>query len=225
MFCVFVVVFLGGGGGGGGGRRVYSLYYYFGPTTHKPPHTQKTQHRGTSSSDGFGIAWAVAARLASSPLHRCRTLFATHFHELTEMERCVRGRFSPFFVSFFGVVVALCACVHPPPLLNDNQNMWTNKHKHSALPPGAVRNVHFSADTSAAAAAASSSNLVLTYQVQPGGWLRTRVGWDRRLSGWLAAANVKVICLPRLFFSFPPRPIPPTYPRAGTHIYLSLPTQ
>lgn len=61
------------------------------PPSSNPPNPKTTHHEnsGTSSSDGFGIAWAVAERLCSSPATRCRTLFATHFHELTEMEGCV----------------------------------------------------------------------------------------------------------------------------------------
>jgi DNA mismatch repair protein MutS len=41
--------------------------------------------RGTSTFDGISIAWAVAEYLHESPLRRSRTLFATHYHELTEM--------------------------------------------------------------------------------------------------------------------------------------------
>ena len=70
------------------------LQGYLNPLlSHTPflPQTQnpKTHHSGTSSADGFGIAWAVAARLAGGHDARCRTLFATHFHELTELERWV----------------------------------------------------------------------------------------------------------------------------------------
>lgn len=41
--------------------------------------------RGTSTFDGISIAWAVAEYLHESPSRRSRTLFATHYHELTEM--------------------------------------------------------------------------------------------------------------------------------------------
>jgi DNA mismatch repair protein MutS len=41
--------------------------------------------RGTSTFDGISIAWAVAEYLHESLNRRSRTLFATHYHELTEM--------------------------------------------------------------------------------------------------------------------------------------------
>ncbi len=41
--------------------------------------------RGTSTFDGLSIAWATASYLAD-PAHRVRTMFATHYHELTELE-------------------------------------------------------------------------------------------------------------------------------------------
>ena len=40
--------------------------------------------RGTSTFDGISIAWSVAEYLHDSP-HRPRTLFATHYHELTDL--------------------------------------------------------------------------------------------------------------------------------------------
>jgi DNA mismatch repair protein MutS len=41
--------------------------------------------RGTSTFDGISIAWAVAEYLHQTPQSAARTLFATHYHELTEM--------------------------------------------------------------------------------------------------------------------------------------------
>ena len=42
--------------------------------------------RGTSTYDGISIAWAIAEFLHQQPIHRAKTLFATHYHELNEME-------------------------------------------------------------------------------------------------------------------------------------------
>ena len=41
--------------------------------------------RGTATFDGLSIAWAVAEYLVSNPRGRPRTLFATHYHELTDL--------------------------------------------------------------------------------------------------------------------------------------------
>jgi DNA mismatch repair protein MutS len=45
--------------------------------------------RGTSTFDGLSIAWAVVESLHSGA--RPRTLFATHYHELTELEQLLPG--------------------------------------------------------------------------------------------------------------------------------------
>jgi DNA mismatch repair protein MutS len=41
--------------------------------------------RGTSTFDGLSLAWAVAEYLHDHPRLGCKTLFATHYHELTEL--------------------------------------------------------------------------------------------------------------------------------------------
>ena len=42
--------------------------------------------RGTSTFDGLSIAWAVIEYISNSKLLGAKTLFATHYHELTELE-------------------------------------------------------------------------------------------------------------------------------------------
>ena len=43
--------------------------------------------RGTSTYDGISIAWAIVEYLHENPRAKARTLFATHYHELNEMEK------------------------------------------------------------------------------------------------------------------------------------------
>ncbi|MFN2531478.1 MAG: DNA mismatch repair protein MutS [Pyrinomonadaceae bacterium] len=94
--------------------------------------------RGTATFDGLSIAWAVAEYLHDSAQHAAKTLFATHYHELTELaerlpgaknyqitateregevvflHRLERGRAS----KSYGIEVARLAGLPPPVLAN-----------------------------------------------------------------------------------------------------------
>lgn len=47
--------------------------------------------RGTSTFDGLSIAWAVVEHISNFKLLGAKTLFATHYHELTELEGAISG--------------------------------------------------------------------------------------------------------------------------------------
>src|SRR5690554_5955812 len=47
--------------------------------------------RGTSTFDGLAIAWAVVEHISNPKILGAKTLFATHYHELTELEGRLDG--------------------------------------------------------------------------------------------------------------------------------------
>ena len=50
--------------------------------------------RGTSTWDGLSIAWSVIEHCANQETLGCRCIFATHYHELTELEGSIEGVFN-----------------------------------------------------------------------------------------------------------------------------------
>jgi DNA mismatch repair protein MutS len=47
--------------------------------------------RGTATFDGLSLAWAIAEYLHDNPHHSAKTLFATHYHELTDLAKILPG--------------------------------------------------------------------------------------------------------------------------------------
>jgi DNA mismatch repair protein MutS len=47
--------------------------------------------RGTATFDGLSLAWAIAEYLHDNPQHAAKTLFATHYHEMTELAKLMPG--------------------------------------------------------------------------------------------------------------------------------------
>ena len=47
--------------------------------------------RGTSTYDGLSIAWSVIEYITKNESLRCKTLFATHYHELVKLEGTIKG--------------------------------------------------------------------------------------------------------------------------------------
>ena len=47
--------------------------------------------RGTATFDGLSLAWAIAEYLVQNPIPKAKTLFATHYHELTKMSEVHSG--------------------------------------------------------------------------------------------------------------------------------------
>jgi DNA mismatch repair protein MutS len=85
--------------------------------------------RGTSTFDGLAIAWAVAEHLAR--VVRCRTLFATHYHEMTELASDSHiANYSVSARELEGDIVFLHRLVHGPA----NQSYGVAVAKLAGLP-------------------------------------------------------------------------------------------
>lgn len=110
--------------------------------------------RGTSTYDGLALAWAVLEYLHNDPHCRPWTLFATHYHELTELEQAL-PRLRNFHLAVeqqggkliflhrlrtgamrrsFGIAVAEMAGL-PPAILQRAQTLLRHLEKHEPLLP------------------------------------------------------------------------------------------
>ncbi len=147
--------------------------------------------RGTATFDGLSIAWAVAEHLHDSAEHAAKTLFATHYHELTELAerlpgaqnyqirvaeregeviflyRLERGRAS----KSYGIEVARLAGL-PPPVLARARDVLSRLEKYE-LDVFAEENA---AGGAAAAGALSAENISPARNGDPLGRAAARAG-------------------------------------------------
>lgn len=93
--------------------------------------------RGTSTYDGISIAWSIVEYIHEHPKARAKTLFATHYHELNEMEKSF-GRVKNFNVTVKDVgnkVIFLRKLVRG----GSNHSFGIHVAKMAGMPPSVVK--------------------------------------------------------------------------------------
>ncbi len=91
--------------------------------------------RGTSTYDGLALAWAVVEHLRNT--NRARTLFATHFHELTRIEEFVEGvKNYNFLVKEWGDEIVFLRKLSPGP---SDQSYGIHVARLAGLPPSVIQ--------------------------------------------------------------------------------------
>jgi DNA mismatch repair protein MutS len=93
--------------------------------------------RGTSTYDGISIAWSIVEYVHEHPKARAKTLFATHYHELNEMEKSF-GRVKNFNVSVkeVGNKVIFLRKLVPG---GSNHSFGIHVARMAGMPPSVVR--------------------------------------------------------------------------------------
>jgi DNA mismatch repair protein MutS len=93
--------------------------------------------RGTSTYDGISIAWSIVEYIHEHPKSRAKTMFATHYHELNEMEKSF-GRVKNFNVSVkeVGNKVIFLRKLVPG---GSNHSFGIHVARMAGMPPSVVR--------------------------------------------------------------------------------------
>ncbi len=93
--------------------------------------------RGTSTYDGISIAWSIVEYIHEHPKARAKTMFATHYHELNEMEKSF-GRVKNFNVSVkeLGNKVIFLRKLVPG---GSNHSFGIHVARMAGMPPSVVR--------------------------------------------------------------------------------------
>ena len=149
--------------------------------------------RGTSTFDGVSIAWAVAEHLHDAPNLGCRTLFATHYHELTELaERKLRVRNGHFEAREWGdEVLFLRRLVEG----GANRSYGIQVARLAGLPPSVISRAQeilagLEADGAAASVSEPSTSPAKTAAGQLGLFSADRLdGWEREVLEQLRALD------------------------------------
>ena len=95
--------------------------------------------RGTSTYDGLAIARAVVEYIHNAPRLGCKTLFATHYHELTELER-VLPRVRNYHVDVLEEATGSSSCTRScraAPIAPTASTSPTGRHPESGRQPRA----------------------------------------------------------------------------------------
>lgn len=93
--------------------------------------------RGTSTLDGLSLAWSVAEALAGGERPGPRTLFATHYHELTDLEERLAGRVGNLHVKVreWGDEIVFLHVIKPG---RTDQSYGIHVAKLAGMPPAVV---------------------------------------------------------------------------------------
>jgi DNA mismatch repair protein MutS len=92
--------------------------------------------RGTSTYDGISIAWSVVEYLHNHPKLGCKTLFATHYHELTQLESLLpRVRNYNVAVASRGKEIVFTRHVEPG---GADRSYGIHVARMAGLPPGVI---------------------------------------------------------------------------------------
>ncbi len=92
--------------------------------------------RGTSTYDGISIAWSVVEYLHNHPKLGCKTLFATHYHELTQLEELLpRVRNYNVAVASRGKEIVFTRHVEPG---GADRSYGIHVARMAGLPPGVI---------------------------------------------------------------------------------------
>jgi DNA mismatch repair protein MSH2 len=143
--------------------------------------------RGTSTYDGFGLAWSISEHLAS--VTKSFTLFATHFHELTALEKTQKGVTNKHVTALTqgeGDGIIFLYSVRPGPC---SSSFGIKVAEMAAFPPSVVAVAKDKAKQLESTAGSASSWMMMGGSSASGGSTSKKVETAKRTAEVLAADN------------------------------------